>query len=387
MSYMIKLLNNLRVNELKDICRDYEISGYSNLTKAEIISLIAKTLPENNIQDILKKRGLIEDDIIPIEDIKPLIETGREVDNRTYLMYLMHSLNVNELKQVCRDFQLSGYSGLKKTDLIQFILDSLAEEEYIRFLYERELEIINKEISTAIDKIQGNERESIDEIKIVNPDLNEIEITFKGFNWETVSFLSITDDNIDNPDRDCDCRTGSNMGFCSHFWVGFIFSLKEGYFGLSDWSLTQLPKDFEQRIKSIQIKASPESTQKEEELILIDKSTDSSELMEYLDSRITVYESEIEEIEKKTSEFQDIITTYYLLTLKDVTFGPQLKKKSEYDESNLKTLDKLVVRISDNAFDKVNPSEGDKITLNGTVNKDNFLKMFLLKRATKLKKL
>jgi len=384
---MIKLLNNLRVNELKDICREYEISGYSGLTKAEIISLIAKTLSENNIQDILKKRGLIEDEIVPIEDIKPLVETEREVDNRTYLMYLMHSLNVNDLKQVCRDFQLSGYSGLKKTDLIQFILDSLAEEEYIRFLYERELEIINKEISTAIDKIQGNERESINEITIVNPDLNEIEITFKGFNWETVSFLSITDDNIDNPDRDCDCRTGANMGFCSHFWVGFIFSLKEGFFKLSDWSLTRLPEDFERRIKSIQIKASPQSKEKEKKLILIDKDTDSSELMKYLDSRITVYESEIQSIEKKTSEFQEIITTYYLLTLKDVKFGPQIKKKSDYDESNLKTLDTLVVRISDNAYKKVNPSEGDKITLNGTVNKDNFLKMFLLKRVTKLKKL
>ncbi|TXT62191.1 MAG: hypothetical protein BAJALOKI3v1_650006 [Promethearchaeota archaeon] len=388
MSYMIKLLSNLRVKELKDICKTYDISGYSGLKKAELISLIARTLTENNIKDILAQKGLIDGEIESIEEIKPIVKTGREAETRKYINYLLHSLSVKELKQVCRDFQLSGYSGLKKADLIDFILDSLAEEEYYRFLHERELEIIGNEIETAIGKIQGKERETISDIRIVNPDLNEIEITFKGFNWETVSFLSITEDNISNPDRDCDCRTGANMGFCSHFWVGFIFSLKEGYFSLSDWKLTRLPENFESKINSIQIKASPQTQQEEEkELILIDKSTDSAKIMEHLDSRITVYEGDIAEIEEKVSEFQDIMTTYYILQLKNVKFGPQLKKKSDYDESKLNELDRLFVRVSDNAYDKLQPSVGDKITLNGTVNKDNFLKMFILKRATKIKKL
>ena len=35
------------------------------------------------------------------------------------------------------------------------------------------------------------------------------------------------------------------MGFCNHFWVGFIFSLKEKYFTLSDWTLTPIPSDFD----------------------------------------------------------------------------------------------------------------------------------------------
>jgi len=386
MSYMIKLLNNLKVKELKDICRRYDISGYSSLKKAEIITLIAKSLTEKNIQDILKQKGLIEDEIVSIEDIRPKVDTGRKIDNRTYLNYLLHSLNVKELKQVCRDFQLSGYSGLKKVELIQFILDSLAQEEYYRLLHERELEIIIREIETAIAKIQGKERESIDEIKVVNPNLNELEITFKGFNWETVSFLSITDENIEDPDRDCDCRTGANMGFCSHFWVGFIFSLKEDYFELADWKLTRLPEDFQKRIESIDISTTPESSEEERELTLIDKEADSSLLMNHLDSRITVYEGTIQEVEERSSEFQEIITIYYILRLKDITFGPQIKKKSDYDKEEIKDIEKLTVRISDNAYEKVQPEEGDTVTLNGTVNKDSFFGL-MLKRATKIKKL
>jgi len=47
----------------------------------------------------------------------------RQIDDRTYLNYIMQSLNVDLLKQICRDFELKGYSKLKKLGLIDFILD------------------------------------------------------------------------------------------------------------------------------------------------------------------------------------------------------------------------------------------------------------------------
>ena len=90
-------------------------------------------------------------------------------------------------------------------------------------------------------------------IKIINSNLNEVEIHFETFRWAGASFISITEDNISDPDRDCVCRIGSEMGFCSHFWIGFIYSLKKGFFNLSDWKLTILPKNFESMIKNIKI--------------------------------------------------------------------------------------------------------------------------------------
>ncbi|MHA2130887.1 MAG: hypothetical protein ACW99L_13030, partial [Promethearchaeota archaeon] len=169
----------------------------------------------------------------------------RKIDDRTYLKYLMQYLNVDGLKQICRDFQIKGFSKFKKSELVEFILDSLSEEEFEELLSQKELAIISDSISLALKKISGEDRESISEIKIVNPDAHEIEISFKGFNWEIGSYLSITPENVNDPERDCDCRIGSNLGFCGHFWVGFIYSLKKNWIKLEDWTLTLIPLDFE----------------------------------------------------------------------------------------------------------------------------------------------
>lgn len=384
-SYMIKLLGNLRVKDLKQICRDYAITGYSGLRKQQLISLIVKTLTEQNLNDILRKKGLIEGEVASHDEVIETVETERKIDDRTYLRYLLQAMTVKELKQICRNFHLRGYSKYTKVNLIEFILDSLAEEEYKRLLYEKEMDIISEQIELAINKIQGKDREEVQEIRIVNPDLNEIELTFKGWNWEVTSFLSITEKNIEDPLRDCDCRVGANMGFCSHFWVGFIFSLKRGFFNLDDWHLTRLSENFEDMIESIEI-SGKESGKKAKaapkEFNLIDKDTDTAMLMELVDTRVTVYKGEITEIEKRVSEYEGHETTYYLVDLKNVELGPQIKRKSDFDESKLQETETLKLRLSENKYDKVDIKVGDKFGCNGTVDNDNFFGL-MLKRVTK----
>jgi len=312
----------------------------------------------------------------------------RQIDDRTYLNYIMQSLNLDALKQLCRDFELKGYSKLKKVDLIDFILDSLSEEELKELLKAKELEIISDGIDLAIKKIKGENRESLVEIKVVNPDENEIELFFKGWNWEVNSFLSITPKNIKDPERDCDCRIGSNMGFCSHFWVGFILSLKEGFFKLKDWNLTILPEDFEDRIKSIKLSTSGEEGDSQGESIrLVDDSSEDSQLMSFLNSSITVYEGEITEILEKQSEFQGNITTFYIVTLKNVKMGPRVQKKSDFRETDVKKVDNLNLRISEKLKDDTEIKIGDKINGNGKLMKDNFLKMFIVKNVRKIQKI
>ena len=384
-SYMIKLLGNLRVKDLKQICRDYAITGYSGLRKQQLISLIVKTLTEQNLNDILRKKGLIEGEVASHDEVIETVETERKIDDRTYLRYLLQAMTVKELKQICRNFHLRGYSKYTKVDLIEFILDSLAEEEYKRLLYEKEMDIISEQIELAINKIQGKDREEVQEIRIANPDLNEIELTFKGWNWEVTSFLSITEKNIEDPLRDCDCRVGANMGFCSHFWVGFIFSLKEGFFDLDDWHLTRLPENFEDMIESIEISekgGGKKAKGTPKEFKLIDTETDAAMLMGLVDTRVTVYKGEITEIEKRVSEYEGHETTYYLVDLKNVEFGPQIKRKSDFDESKLQEAETLKLRLSENKYDKVDIKVGDNFGCNGTVDNDNFFGL-ILKRFTK----
>jgi len=298
---------------------------------------------------------------------------NREIDDKTYLKYLLQSLNLDELKQTCRDFGVKGYSKFKKSEMIDFILDSFAEEELKDFLKQKEEEIISSEIDLAIKKINGEDRESITEIKVVNDKNHEIELKFKGFNWEVKSYLSITSQNINDPERDCDCRVGSNMGLCNHFWVGFIYSLKKNYFKLSDWKLTSIPKDFGKIVENIVIKDGN----------LINEGAASSLLARH--KRITIYGAEITNIEEKEDDFQGNITTYYLITLKDIEFGPQLKKKSDYRKEDIEKLDVLKIRVSENLFASSKFKLGDIISCNGGVNKDRMLG-FMLKRVTDLKK-
>ncbi|TXT65537.1 MAG: hypothetical protein BAJALOKI1v1_420015 [Promethearchaeota archaeon] len=392
MSFLMKSLAKLKVSQLKEICRDFNISGYSDLNKGDLVTRILRTLSEKNITDILIQKGIIKEEIPSQEDIMKKVDSDRKIDNRTYLNYLLQSLTKKQLSQICRDFLITNYSGKSKPDLIEFILDSLAEEEYARLIYNKELDIISDGIESAIQKIQGKDREHIKKMEIVNPDLHELELEFKGWKWEVTSFLSITENNMNNPDRDCDCRIGSAGGFCSHFWIGFIVSLKEGFLKLEDWTLTKLPEDFEARIKSLKLQTRAVSKKDDDEdkseLIIIDQESEQGKLMKYLDKRITIYQSEIIGIERVESEIkvsdEEVITTiYYIIDLKDIEFGPQIKRKKDFDEKKLQKLETLKVRLSDKKYGDVSIQKGDAFGCNGTVTYDDFHKYYILMRSTK----
>jgi hypothetical protein len=313
----------------------------------------------------------------------------RQIENKKYLNYLLQYLAVDDLKQVCRDLEIKGYSKLKKSELVEYILDSLSEEELEDYILQKELEIISEGINLAFKKINGEDRESISEIKIVNPKNHEIEVSFKGFNWDVNSYLSITPKNINDPERDCDCRIGSNLGFCSHFWVGFILSLKEGFLKLNDWTLTKLPDDFEERIKPLKITTIDSGDNQAKgigKISLVNESSDSAELMIFLNSSVTIYEGEIKEITQRQSEFQENITVYYHITLKDVKLGPKIYRKGDFREEDIINIEKLKIRISEKLQSDNKLSVKDKISVNGRLEKDNFWGI-IVKNIRKIQKL
>lgn len=387
---IVESLRSLTVKELKDICRLYSISGYSKLRKAEIIKKIARELSRENLERALKGEGPKREspeDIEAAPEVEKAIQT-RTVDDRTYLTYLLPALNKKDLKQICRNFQISGYSKYSKVELIEYILDFLSEEEMLILIKKREYDIILDNIQAALDKIRGKDRERIERIDIVNPERHEVEITFKGFNWEVVNFLSVTEENIQNPLRDCDCRVGANMGFCSHFWVNFIISLKKGFFTLKDWTLTAIPTVLRTEMEELELNEEVDEEEDEDkgDVTIVDTGIEDYNLFQYLDDRVTVYEGEIEKIEEKSYEYQGRVTVYYLATLKNVRFGPQLKRKSDYDEDKIVERDQLLIRVSEKKYSDNDLKEGDTIRCNGGVRRDNFLGL-MLKRVTKVEKL
>jgi len=384
---MSRVLNTLSAKELKEFCKDNELKGYSSLGKAKLINFITSQLSEDVLEGFLKEKGLISENEASDEEVLAAMNKDRKMDDRTYLGYLLLSLNVKELKQIGKDFYLDGYSRhTKKADLIEFILDSMSEEEHRRLLYNKEIDILTKDIDTAIKKIGGEDRETIADVKIVNEDNHEIEIKFKGFAWESVSYLSITQDNINNPERDCDCRTGSSMGFCNHFWVGFILSLKQGYFNLSDWTLTKIPDDFEERIESISLSVSKGESAGGKSVKVVDEGSDSGTLGALMNQSVRVYEGEATEVVQRQSEFQDAITIYYHVSLKDVKVGPRVTKKSDFREEDILNIEKLKLRISEKLQTENTLKETDKIAVNGKLVTDKFWGI-MIKNIRKVEKL
>ena len=302
----------------------------------------------------------------------------RKIDDRTYLSYLLHSFNMEKLKNICKEFEIKGYSRFKKKGLVEFLLDCLAEEEISSLIKEKELDLISGGIQSAVELIKGTTRESIKDIKIINPNDHEVELEFKGMNWETTSFLSITTNNIENPERDCDCRIGSEMGFCVHFWVGFIFSLKQDYFKLSDWNLTVLPDNFDWIIRNIKISA-PNTP-----LRLTDVSSDGSQFLDLEGKSISIYKGEIANIERREQVFQEITTIYHLISLTNVRIGPRPQKKSDYKEEDIIETDELTIRISEKLHDENDFKIGDKIKVNGKLTRDNFLRLYIVKNIRKI---
>lgn len=106
-------------------------------------------------------------------------------------------------------------------------------------------------------------------------------------------------------------------------------------------------------------------------------------LKSYIGKRVTIYKAEIEKLEKKSYEYNEKIVEYYLVTLKNVEFGPQLKRKSDFRKEDIKTIKNLIARLSDTTCETLNLTPGDSISLNGGIVEDSFVGI-MIKRATKL---
>ncbi len=339
---------NLSYNKLNDV------TGLDKLANLEELRLYGNGIHELKAELIPKNLKIID------------LDSKRKLPDNRFLRFLLQTLTMEQLKQICRDHQIRGYSRYTRDRLVMFIIQSLSEEEIRTVISRLEIDIISTGINTAIRMINNQEREFLESYKITNTKKNEIELKFKGFSWEIKSYLSITPETINDPERDCDCRNGSSGGLCNHFWVGFIFSLKQGYFKLSEWTLTKLPLDLEEKLKPIKL-----ITTKSGEKRLINEELDDSLLIENLNSRVFVHEADLTKLERRQYMWEDNIVTYYLSILKNVKISPDDKKE---DITDVKS---LVVRFSENMYKKFKLYDTKKVQLSGEVQKDPYIGLLL----------
>ncbi|MBD3195903.1 MAG: hypothetical protein GF317_12650, partial [Candidatus Lokiarchaeota archaeon] len=349
----IENLSSLRVLNLSHN-RIKETKGIEKLQKLEELRLYGNGISEFPEKKVLKNLTLID------------LDSKRKITDKQYLNYMLQSLSVKEIKKICRDYNVRGYSRFNRQGLINFTIQSLAEEEQREKIGELSLQTVAKNIDLAMKIINYNHTESIEHIEIVNSSNNDIEILFKGFNWETKSFLSFNKHNIDDPTRDCDCRIGRNMGFCSHFWVGFIYSLKKGYFNLSDWTLTPLIVGFEKKIEKFEIIKLPSGKE-----TLANKEYSLGFLLNHLGKKVLIHQASLSEFNRREYEWNGKTIVYYLNEITNVKISSTDKKDDVHH------LDRLLVRFSDKTYKRFKLKTVKKINLSGIIQNDSYLGIML----------
>ncbi|MFX1353267.1 MAG: Rho termination factor N-terminal domain-containing protein [Promethearchaeota archaeon] len=171
-------------------------------------------------------------------------------------MYILQAFTLPQLRNICKTYKIKGYSGMTKKNIVLLIRNNLSEEEQREFLREKENQIIEKYIYKAFDILHKKGNERLVSFRIVNREEGYIEAQFEGkanpnTMWTTECYLSINNENINDPERDCDCGIGSSNGFCPHFWVMLFIALKLGFFDVTDWKLTYLPFGIQSKLNII----------------------------------------------------------------------------------------------------------------------------------------
>lgn len=277
--------------------------------------------------------------------------TKIEKMGETYKKRLLSTATSENLKQICRDYKIKGFSSKKKAELVEFVSISLSDEEFVKVAEENEEKWFSKGIDNAFELINSSFANTFKTFKIVNEEASEVEMEFDWFKEASSAYVKITNKNIDDPEFDCDCPIGSNGGFCRHFWLGFIFSLKKGFFDLSNWKMVQLPASFKERIENVEI------VESKGRIFLT--SISNSLLEEHVDSEIKVREGVVASYEKKSYTYEDNLVEYYLIKLKNVDIGEE-------------TIDTMQIRVSSRLFEEKSLKEGDIINFKGKLVRDQF---------------
>jgi len=169
---------------------------------------------------------------------------------------LMQSFKLKELHHICRKYGVGGYTQHRKQELINHIAATLEKEKLDKIVKLAQKKIIKQVIDQAREIIRGNSNERIMNLTINDSHPSNINLGFKGKNWEVLTTINFKTEDINQLSYKCNCGEGNNLRYCSHFWVGLIYLLKQNLLDLSEWKLTPLPDQLAEIINTLSFKTS-----------------------------------------------------------------------------------------------------------------------------------
>ncbi len=102
----------------------------------------------------------------------------------------------DDLKEICRDHKIKGFSTKKKSGLVELVLSSLSEEELKDVVNEKERQWIAKGIDSAFTMINSPMANMFKTFRIVNKEAGDFEMDFEWYKEHSKAFICITNKNI-----------------------------------------------------------------------------------------------------------------------------------------------------------------------------------------------
>ncbi len=191
------------------------------------------------------------------------------------LPYAM-GLNADELKQYCRDFNIRGYSKLRKGELAQFLVENVPDAELSKFHDNLVKDIVNRYFKKArqlldqgnpvklaaveykasgkSDKENDNKSGETGKPKDVGPN-GILNLYFQAF-WGDGE-ISLQMPKLENkkeplvPLFECTCGFSKEGGLCEHFWLGLAWFFQQFDIDPDRWQKTPLPDGFLEAVPEI----------------------------------------------------------------------------------------------------------------------------------------
>jgi len=179
-------------------------------------------------------------------------------------IYLLAFTN-QYLKDLCKLYKIKGFSTLNKEEIIDLILKSIPKTTFDLFLKDIEEKALITTISLVPKYFLKENPTKLDTLHF-NDKSNILSLEFKGFRWQVntnINFLNLHEK--DKPlifKYNCTCEYAIDGGFCSHFWLGLIWTFQKFSIRTSRWNKTKLPEIFNELKNKLNFKAFYKKTPK-----------------------------------------------------------------------------------------------------------------------------
>ncbi|MFW9971535.1 MAG: hypothetical protein ACFFDF_15175, partial [Candidatus Odinarchaeota archaeon] len=155
------------------------------------------------------------------------------------------ALKNQELKELCKNYKIKGFSGLNKDELIVLLLKSIPKLTFEDFLEKIRKKVLNEMLSVIPKYFLPNNPTILNSLNY--DEYNQLlELNFKGFSWNITTilrFLNLFEKSEPLEfNSKCTCEYYKKGGICSHIWTGIIWIFQKFSISPIRWKDHKLPE-------------------------------------------------------------------------------------------------------------------------------------------------